>query len=469
MRCMHTAVVWFRRDFRLHDHTALVHALQWAKEREGKLLFFFHFDPYFAKERTYHHEYFFQTVEHFRQSLCEYGIHMHVLYGDTDQVFTRLIRHTNMRAIFFNQDEVGRGKERDDYVRALLQKYGVEVYTYDDAHMHGAFEVLKADGTPYKVYTPYYRAWRRRPKRFPLSIDIDLLRAHMLHITPLSEDDERAFTMWLASCTKRWEHTSEQDALHVLQQFIDTALPHYHRKRDIPGVAGTSRLSPHLKTGTISIRTVFHAVAQQFGNGYDEAIETYIKELAWRDFYHMIYAHFPFTKTEAFIEKYRHLPWSRDDERFEVWKEGKTGFPLVDAGMRQLKKEGWMHNRLRMVVASFLTKDYLIDWRMGEQYFQHMLIDYDEASNIGGWQWAASVGTDAVPYFRVFNPIEQSKKFDPDGTYIRTYVPELASFPSAHIHEPWKSNIKVDYPAPTVDHSLQRQRAIALFQMNERL
>ncbi|KHF27735.1 Deoxyribodipyrimidine photo-lyase [Anoxybacillus sp. BCO1] len=323
---MHTAVVWFRRDFRLHDHTALVHALQWAKEREGKLLFFLHFDPYFAKERTYHHEYFFQTVEHFRQSLCEYGIHMHVLYGDTDQVFTRLIRHTNMRAIFFNQDEVGRGKERDDYVQALLQKHEVEVYTYDDAHMHGAFEVLKADGTPYKVYTPYYRAWRKRPKRFPLSIDIDLLRAHMLHITPLSEDDERAFTMWLASCTKRWEHTSEQDALHVLQQFIDTALPHYHRKRDIPGVAGTSRLSPHLRTGTISIRTVFHAVAQQFGNGYDEAIETYIKELAWRDFYHMIYAHFPFTKTEAFIEKYRHLPWSRDDERFEVWKRRKNRF-----------------------------------------------------------------------------------------------------------------------------------------------
>ncbi len=372
-----------------------------------------------------------------------------------------------MNAIFFNKDEVGHGKERDDYVQALLQKHGVEVYTYDDAHMHGAFDVLKADGTPYKVYTPYYRAWRKRPKRFPLSIDMDLLSAHMLHITPLSEDDERAFTRWLSQCTKRWERTSEQDALITLQHFIESALPNYDKKRDIPSVAGTSRLSPHLKTGTISIRTVFHAVVQQFGNGYDEAVETYIKELAWRDFYHMIYAHFPFTKTEAFIEKYRHLPWSRDDERFQAWKEGKTGFPIVDAGMRQLKEEGWMHNRVRMIVASFLTKDYLIDWRMGEQYFQHMLIDYDEASNIGGWQWAASVGTDAVPYFRVFNPIEQSKKFDPDGTYIRTYVHELAFFPSPHIHEPWKSNFNINYPAPTVDHRLQRQRAIALFQMKE--
>ncbi|MCL6617926.1 MAG: DNA photolyase family protein, partial [Anoxybacillus ayderensis] len=295
----------------------------------------------------------------------------------------------------------------------------------------------------------------------------ELLRAHMMHITTISEDDERAYTIWLSQSTKRCERTTEQDALIALQHFIETALPHYDKKRDIPSAMGTSRLSPHLKTGTISIRTVFHAVAQQFGNVYDEAVETYIKELAWRDFYHMIYAHFPFTKTEAFIEKYRHLPWSRDDERFEVWKEGKTGFPLVDAGMRQLKEEGWMHNRLRMIAASFLTKDYLIDWRMGEQYFQHMLIDYDEASNIGGWQWAASVGTDAVPYFRVFNPIEQSKKFDPDGTYIRTYVQELASFPSLYIHEPWKSNIKTDYPAPTVDHQLQRQRAIALFRMNE--
>ncbi|MBB5355283.1 deoxyribodipyrimidine photo-lyase [Anoxybacillus mongoliensis] len=465
---MHTAVVWFRRDFRLHDHTALAQALHWAKERQGKLLFFFHFDPYFSNERTYHHEYFFQTVEQFRQTLRQqYGIHVHILHGDVDDVFVRLIRCTRMNAIFFNKDEVGRGKERDDYVQALLQKHGVDVYAYDDAHMHEAFDVLKADGTPYKVYTPYYRAWRKRPKRFPLSIDMDLLCAHMLHITPLSEDDERAFTHWLSKCTKRWERTSEQDALIALQHFIETALPHYDKKRDIPSVAGTSRLSPHLKTGTISIRTVFHAVVQQFGNSYDEAVETYIKELAWRDFYHMIYAHFPFTKTEAFIEKYRHLPWSRDDERFQAWKEGKTGFPIVDAGMRQLKEEGWLHNRVRMIVASFLTKDYLIDWRMGEQYFQHMLIDYDEASNIGGWQWAASVGTDAVPYFRVFNPIEQSKKFDPDGMYIRTYVPELAFFPSPHIHEPWKSNFNINYPAPTVDHRLQRQRAIALFQMSE--
>ncbi|MGG6431554.1 cryptochrome/photolyase family protein [Anoxybacillus sp. D401a] len=466
---MHTAVVWFRRDFRLHDHTALVHALQWAKEREGKLLFLFHVDPYFAKERTYHHAYFFQTVERFRQTLRERGIHMHILYGEIDHVFARLTNKVNISAVFFNKDEVGRGKERDDYVQALLQKHGVEVYTYDDAHMHGAFEVLKADGAPYKVYTPYYRAWRKLPKRPPLSIDINELRAYMLHITPLAEDDERAFSMWLAQCTKRWENIGEQDALHALRQFIDIALPCYHRQRDIPSVFGTSRLSPHIKTGTISIRTVFHAVAQQFGNGYDEAVETYIKELAWRDFYHMIYAHFPFTKTEAFIEKYRHLPWSRDEKRFEAWKEGRTGFPFVDAGMRQLKEEGWMHNRLRMIVASFLTKDYLIDWRMGEEYFRQMLIDYDEASNIGGWQWAASVGTDAVPYFRVFNPIEQSKKFDPDGTYIRTYVHELAFMPSAHIHEPWTSSMKVNYPAPTVDHSLQRQRAIALFQMNERL
>ena len=259
-------------------------------------------------------------------------------------------------------------------------------------------------------------------------------------------------------------------ALQKLNSFTESGrIEHYKKDRDFPAIDGTSRLSHHIAVGEISIREVYGLAARFDSSGS----ETFIKELAWRDFYHQIYANFPQTKNQEFIKKYQNLDWRYDKKDFEKWKHGQTGFPIIDAAMRQLKQTGWMHNRLRMIVASFLVKDLLIDWRWGEEYFAKSLIDYDAASNLGGWQWAASVGTDAQPYFRIFNPALQSKKFDKNGDFIREFLPELAKVPAKYIHQPSQIPPEImkaiqfkldkDYPSEMVDHSVQRQLALAMF------
>lgn len=261
------------------------------------------------------------------------------------------------------------------------------------------------------------------------------------------------------------------EASKQLNRFIQDQLAAYHANRDFPAQLGTSRLSPFLRIGAIGIRTVYHAV-RQAPNSLGQA--TFLKELAWRDFYNMVYVAYPDQKTQPIQKAFSQIEWVNNPDWFQLWKEGKTGYPIVDAAMLQLQKTGWMHNRLRMIVASFLTKDLLCDWRLGEQYFQQQLIDYDAASNIGGWQWAASTGTDAVPYFRIFNPVTQGKRFDPKGEFIKAYLPQLEHVPEKYLHEPWKMPkylqesvsciIGTDYPQPIVDHAKQREQAIAKYE-----
>ncbi len=289
----------------------------------------------------------------------------------------------------------------------------------------------------------------------------------------LDAEAEHAFDDVLARCSSDWKRLGEEEGKKRLESFCRSVLPDYHDMRDLPEKAGTSRLSPYLRTGALSARRVYTAADSFRQKTSKPGPETFIKELAWRDFYTMILHHFPETETKEFQEKYRSLPWRYDDDLLQRWKEGRTGFPIVDAGMRQLNSIGWMHNRLRMITASFLTKDYQIDWRLGEAYFAQKLIDHDPGSNIGGWQWAASTGTDAVPYFRVFSPIRQGERFDPDGTFVKKYVPELADVPKKYIHEPHTMSrqqqeeagciIGSDYPEPSVDHKIERKRAIAMF------
>ncbi len=261
------------------------------------------------------------------------------------------------------------------------------------------------------------------------------------------------------------------EASKQLNRFIQDQLAAYHANRDFPAQLGTSRLSPFLRIGAIGIRTVYHAV-RQAPNSLGQA--TFLKELAWRDFYNMVYVAYPDQKTQPIQKAFSQIEWVNNPDWFQLWKEGKTGYPIVDAAMLQLQKTGWMHNRLRMIVASFLTKDLLCDWRLGEQYFQQQLIDYDAASNIGGWQWAASTGTDAVPYFRIFNPVTQGKRFDPKGEFIKAYLPQLEHVPEKYLHEPWKMPknlqesvsciIGTDYAQPIVDHAKQREQAIAKYE-----
>ncbi|MTH52591.1 deoxyribodipyrimidine photo-lyase [Bacillus mangrovi] len=466
---MVNAVVWFRRDFRFQDHLALSEALAYCKKNDGKLLFVFHLNrDFFGSETDMRLEYFMATVKDFAERCEELGTHLIVIQGTPEEAFENLLKdHSAVQAVFFNKDEAGYGKERDDQVIRLLEKKNVEVYPFQDAYVHGPNEIFKKDGSVYKVFSPYYRAWKQLDKPPARRLTVKDLQDYVQTVKASSDLKD---VNKLAGTNDEWE-IGEKAARKQLRSFVNDKLDAYPKSRDLPAEKGTSLMSRYLKTGTISPRTVFGAVAQ--AEGSEDSKEAYIRELAFRDFYQMIFAHFPETSDQEFLEQYRSLEWNSSKEDFKAWKDGATGYPIVDAGMRQLNAEGWMHNRLRMITASFLSKDLLIDWRMGERFFASKLVDYDPGSNIGGWQWAASVGTDAVPYFRVFNPVTQSKRFDKKGDYIRKYVPELKDVPDQYIHEPWKMNedeqkeasciVGNDYPLPMIDHQEQRKKAISLF------
>ncbi|MFS0654242.1 cryptochrome/photolyase family protein [Bacillus sp. 179-C3.3 HS] len=472
---MDIVVIWFRRDMRLNDHIALSKAMTYAKKHHYKLFAFYHLDPYFTEmELDLNHEHFFQNLAHFVKEARNAHLYVHLFHDDVISAFGQVMSHYDIKAVFFNEDQVGIGKKRDDQVTDFLEKKGIHVSKWQDTQLHGAKEVMKADGTHYQVFTPYYHSWRKQEKQPVIKVDPPFFNGeHIVCDEALSQKGDTKLREIIKRCSRRFDQIGEEKAAKTLRAFIQKRMERYHVQRDVPSLFGTSKLSRFLKTGTISIRTIFHAIMQEelFD---DEGRETFMKELAWRDFYHMIFAHYPDMKEKEINAAFQGIEWNEDESLFEAWCQGKTGFPLVDAGMRQLNEEGWMHNRLRMVTASFLTKDYFIDWRKGEAYFAKKLVDYDEASNIGGFQWAASVGTDAVPYFRIFNPMTQSKRFDPQGEFIRRYVPELKHVSEKWIHEPSKMPLDEQtktgcllgdtYPLPTVDHQMRRKEAIALFE-----
>ncbi|AZB42800.1 deoxyribodipyrimidine photo-lyase [Bacillus sp. FJAT-42376] len=471
---MGSAVVWFRRDFRFQDHQALSEALSYCKQHDSNLLFVFHLNRHFLNEADtgMRHQYFMETVLDFKARCRKLGTDLLFIEGEPVKAFQQLLdKHDDINAVFFNADEAAYGKERDEKVRKWLEDKDIQVNTYQDAYIHGPDEVLKKDGSVYKVFSPYYKSWKQKRKDGIRKLSFKELEKYARKAGAVSEEAESEMKkLAKGSENMDWE-IGEKAARSQLKKFIEEELDSYPSGRNIPSKKGTSLMSRYLKTGTISPRTVYAAIAQ--ADAKEESKEAYIRELAFRDFYQMLYAHYPETKEQEFIKDYRELEWNRDERLLKAWIDGKTGYPIVDAGMRQLKKEGWMHNRLRMITASFLTKDLLLDWRMGEKYFASALVDYDPGSNVGGWQWAASVGTDAVPYFRIFNPVTQSKRFDPDGEYIKKYVEELSEVKSPRIHEPWKMTeeeqneascvIGKNYPEPIVDHQEQRKKAIALF------
>ncbi|MYL64783.1 deoxyribodipyrimidine photo-lyase [Bacillus hwajinpoensis] len=463
-----TVIVWFRRDFRLNDHTALEKAISYCEENDAEWMGIFQLDPHFTENIDLHHDYFFQTVAQFQNRCQKENIPFQIVYGHPIDVFEKVTDILDVKAVFFNEDKAGYGARRDEEVCDWLKEKEIEFHFYQDYYLHDTQDVRKQDNTMYKVFTPYYKQWRTLKKPQVLQIDLKKVKNYALEIsTSLNSDKE--FNNVLEQCERDWKAIGEKSAHHCARRFVKERLKDYDHHRDIPSLVGTSKLSPYLKTGTLSVRTLFHMVAENENKG----VETFIQELAWRDFYGMVHEEFPEFRVREFQSKYQGIPWNDDNDKLNNWKKGETGFPIVDAGMRQLNQEGWMHNRLRMITASFLTKDYLIDWRSGERYFEEKLIDYDESSNTGGWQWASSTGTDAVPYFRIFNPTTQAERFDPDGTYIRKYVPELKNVSKKYIHQPSKMSdqeqkesscvIGQDYPHPTVDHKEQRQKVLSVY------
>ncbi len=463
-----TALVWFRRDLRAHDHAALARALAAA----GRVHCVFVFDRDILDGLARHDrrvEFIWHSVHGLDAALRALGGGLQVVHGRARDEIPALAARLGARAVFVNDDYEPDAVARDAAVRAALAAAGRELVACKDQVIFEKNEVLTQDGRPFSVFTPYKNAWLKRLSDADLQPHAVAPARGQLAAPPATgmpslEALGFATTNLLELGIK--PGVSGADAL-----FADfrARMAVYHERRDFPAVKGPSYLSVHLRFGTISIRALAAAAWHDAGRG----AAVWLSELIWRDFYAMILHHHPRVATQAFRPEYDAIVFPNDPARFAAWCAARTGYPLVDAAMRQLNQTGYMHNRLRMVVASFLVKDLHIDWRRGERYFAEQLNDFDLASNNGGWQWAASTGCDAQPYFRIFNPVTQSEKFDPQGEFIRKYVPELEGCSERQIHAPWRMNaaqqqaagvvIGRDYPAPVVDHAAARAVTLELY------
>lgn len=482
-----TAIHWFRRDLRLSDNAALAVALK----HYGQVIPVFVFDPsllHSPNTSPARLAFLSRCLEDLDTRLRQYGSRLVLRVGKPEEELPRLALEAGAAAVYFNRDYTPYARKRDAKVETRLRAQGLLVQSFQDVILVEPGDVLSKAGAPYTVYAPFLRAWNGFLEAHPVTsvvtpverlrlMDVRLLQLPSA-LLEVPTDTPQAHKMG------QWRHLvgGELAGLERLKWFVNQenqlGIMGYALQRDFPGLNATSRLSPFLKFGAVSIRTVYSLVAalreQPVSQEEGQGIATWVKELAWREFYNHVLAFFPQVTQGAWKRKYANVSWQDNERFFEAWCIGQTGYPLVDAGMRQLQREGWMHNRARMVVAMFLTKDLLLSWQKGERYFMQQLIDGDLAANNGGWQWSASTGTDAQPYFRIFNPIKQSQQFDPDGAYIRRYIPELSQVPAPFLHMPWTMSkddqrrsgchIGQDYPAPLVDHAMQRERAIALYQ-----
>jgi deoxyribodipyrimidine photo-lyase len=420
-----TAIFWYRRDLRIEDNAGLYHALIGTRS----VLPIFIFDTVILNQlddkKDKRVQFIYDSLQTLKQELERAGSSLLILHGDPVEIFQQL----QPAVVYTNQDYEPYARKRDAQVRTTLASKSIQFNAFKDQVIFEKDEVVKDTKDPYTVFTPYSKKWKARLsgfylKSYPTEKYLGNLKKTSALPSPSLEDIG-------------FEHISFKFPSNVIRKSV---IEKYHLFRDFPAIQGTSRIGVHLRFGTVSIRKLARLAAQES--------ETWLNELIWRDFYHMILWHFPHVEKKSFKSAYDHIKWNNDEKAFEAWCEGRTGYPIVDAGMRELNETGFMHNRVRMITASFLTKHLLIDWRWGEAYFAKKLLDYDLASNNGGWQWAAGCGCDAAPYFRVFNPELQTKKFDADLQYIRKWIPELDTS---------------DYPAPLVDHKSARETTLKTY------
>jgi deoxyribodipyrimidine photo-lyase len=463
------SLVWFRRDLRSYDHAALSHALR--QSRAVYCAFVFDTDILDRLEDRHDRrvDFIWHSVRELHAALEGMGGGLIVRHGGARALIPELARELDVSAVFANRDYEPEAIMRDAAVEAALQADGIDFVSFKDQVILEREQILSGSGRPYTVFTAYKNAWLKRIG------DADL-QPHPVaeHAAALARPEAAALP---SLPSMGFQHTDlalldakpGMTGAAAAWRIFEDQLEQYDRLRDIPALHATSGLSVHLRFGTCSVRELARRAYYASGRG----AQTWLSELIWRDFFHMILFFYPRVINQAYRTEFDRIPWPGSDAHFQAWCEGRTGYPIVDAGMRQLNQTGFMHNRVRMIVASFLVKDLLIDWRRGERYFAQKLLDYDLAANNGNWQWAASTGCDAQPYFRIFNPVTQSKKYDPDGAYIRRWVPELASLDNRDIHTPWQitpieqqaSGVVIgrDYPAPIVDHALARGLALELF------
>lgn len=466
---MTTAIWWIRRDLRLADNQALSAALA----RADDVLPVFVLDPgllaspYAGDKRL---AFLLEGLRRLEAYLQGRGSRLIFRRGEPRQVLARLMREAGASAIFAEEDYSPYARRRDARVAEALPLALVGGLT---VHPPGA--VSKANGEPYTVFTPYSRAWKALPRPSARAV---LPAPDRIPTPPAPAGEPIPAAPGLPAAVPF--PAGEAEARRRLAAFIDGDRPPIYRYGDARNrvdLAGTSSLSPYLRFGMLSARqavvSALAAIEEAPTAGAWEGAETWLNELIWREFYVAILYHFPQVRRHSFRRELRAIPWARDEAAWRAWTEGRTGYPVVDAAMRQLQETGWMHNRARMIVASFLVKDLLLDWRRGERWFMRHLVDGDPAANNGGWQWTAGTGTDAAPYFRIFNPVLQGQKSDPHGAYVRRWLPELARVPNQYIHQPWAMPaaaqeqagcvIGQDYPAPIVDHGWARERTLEVF------
>ncbi len=469
-------IVWLRRDLRLDDNAAL-HA---AATRCEQVTCAFVLDPDLLRGPRMGApivQFFFDSLGALREELRELGSDLALREGGFARELGLLAKHVGAEALFYNADDDPAMRARDAEVTRELEAQGLQVHASLDLTLTAARDVLTDAGKPYTVYTPYRKRWNARlaehpPQPYPSKRTARGRFAAASTIGPTREVP-RPEAYGHAS-SDRFPRGGRAHGLTLLHAFVERHLHDYADERNRPDLDRTSHLSPHLRAGTIGIREAYVAAHEARAKGRDAGgVDTWIGELTWRDFYQQLLVNIPRVANEPFVEAAQAIRWRDDEAGWTAWTEGRTGYPIVDAAMVQLNTTGWMHNRLRMIVAAFLTKDQLIDYRHGERYFETHLADADLGANNGGWQWSASTGTDAAPYFRVFNPTLQGKKFDPDGAFVRTMLPALANVPDRYVHEPASMPPLVaaeagcvigrDYPEPIVDHAAARERALEVF------
>lgn len=427
-------VFWFRRDLRLEDNAGLYHGLKsglpvlpvfiFDKTILGKL----------ENKSDRRVDFIHQAILNLKEELEALGSSLYVIYETPEKAFEKLLDEFDIKMVYTNNDYEPYARKRDETIKGILKKKKIGFHSYKDQITFEKDEVLKDDGKPYTVFTPYSRKWRSK-------LDDFYVKGYPNKNYFKNFIRTKAFTI----PTLKEIGFEKTDIKFLLPKIPPALLKNYKDNRDFPAVAGTSRISIHLRFGTISIRKSVKYALQYS--------ETWLNELIWREFYMMILWHFPHVEKNSFKKEYDHIQWRNNEKEFEKWCKGETGFPIVDAGMRELNETGFMHNRVRMITASFLVKDLLIDWRWGEAYFAEKLNDFDLSANNGGWQWAAGSGCDAAPYFRIFNPDSQQAKFDSDLKYIKKWVPEFGT---------------EKYPKPIVDHKAARERTLATYKKDLR-
>ena len=462
------SLCWIRRDLRLSDH----HALYEAIRNSERVTIVFVYDITILENLEDKSDrrvtFIYESLKEIDLRLRDMGSALVTLFGDPRNEIPLLAKELSVEAVYCNRDYEPVAKERDETIYNRLQSFGIAFHTFKDQVVFEGLEVVSQAGTSYRKFTPYKNTWLKKLT----TQEMISFQPKLINLTPIKQLGKFVKHLSLNKIgfknTELWLNPGEQAASKRFAAFLKK-IDMYDKHRDLPEVDGTSGLSVHLRFGTISIRSLVRAAYKRKTKG----AQLWLSELIWRDFYHMILDLNPIVVEETFLPQFKELKWPGTNSHFIAWKKGITGYPIIDAAMRHFNKTGWMHNRLRMIVASFLVKDLLVDWRKGEAYFSRYLLDFDLAANNGGWQWCASTGCDAQPWFRIFNPITQSKRFDCNGKFIRNVLPEIANFSNKDIHFPAVASMETqkssgciigkNYPKPIVEHAVQRERTLSLF------